>query len=329
MNLSKPIKRIARKYLSVKHQRFLEKLNRERKTTIADCMAKGWLGLIKVFPKRLRAAIKENFTLVTKMDYPNHEILLNINSQLEYSLRTISCKKEPETIGWIEEYIKPGETIFDIGANVGAYSLVIDKFLEGHCQVYAFEPSFSNFSQLSTNIFLNQAIGRVIPLSIALSDRTEIGNFHYSSLVSGTATHTLEEIHSSTAENQSTIVYKQPIVCYRLDDFIEYFGVPIPNHIKLDVDGLELSILRGGVKTLNHSSLKTILVEIEEGSQRSIDLIYLLKEAGFALLTQHKHGPIKDRVYNYNNKDLDVNLLSKTTKKSVESNLYNCIFVRT
>ena len=106
-----------------------------------------------VLPGRVIALVKENIVLIRKMDYDAKPILMNIESSLEYNVRLHSCAKEPETVRWIEEYVREGDVIFDIGANVGAYSLVTSKVANGKARVYAFEPSFLNFAQLCRNIY--------------------------------------------------------------------------------------------------------------------------------------------------------------------------------
>ena len=72
----------------------------------------------------------------TKVDGVN--IRFVVTSFLEYALRVKqSYTRERVTMNWIRTYIKPNDVIFDIGANVGAYSLLIGKIiLNGDGQVY-------------------------------------------------------------------------------------------------------------------------------------------------------------------------------------------------
>lgn len=57
-------------------------------------------------------------------------------------------------------------------------------------------------------------------------------------------------------------VFRQPVMMFRLDDLIDWFRLPPPNHIKLDVDGGELAVLEGAARTLASPSLRSILVEV-------------------------------------------------------------------
>jgi hypothetical protein len=56
--------------------------------------------------------------------------------------------------------------------------------------------------------------------------------------------------------------YWQPVLTYRLDDAIDMCDLPMPNHIKLDVDGEELAVLEGAARTLASPGLRSMLVEV-------------------------------------------------------------------
>jgi hypothetical protein len=68
--------------------------------------------------------------------------------------------------------LRPQSVIFDIGANFGYYSMILSAALQGHCQVFAFEPNPPTFSRLTKNIALNDLHGRIKAFQFALSDRS-------------------------------------------------------------------------------------------------------------------------------------------------------------
>ena len=70
------------------------------------------------------------------------EILLTVKSNMELKTRSNSCKKEPETIDWLTDNLRDGDIFYDVGANVGAYSLVAAS-INDNIKVYSFEPGES------------------------------------------------------------------------------------------------------------------------------------------------------------------------------------------
>jgi FkbM family methyltransferase len=221
-----------------------------------------------------------------RMDYQPHEIYLHIDSITEYETRLHSCQKEPDTVEWIETIMKPGDTFYDIGANVGAYSLVAAKYFQGAVKVYAFEPAFLNFTQLCRNLFLNGCQEIVVPLPVALSDNTKIDAFNYHDLVPGGSLHTLGEAIDYKGERFEPVL-KQHVLSYRSDDLIAQFNLRVPNHIKIDVDGIELSVLRGANRTLSNAALRSIVVELEEGENEA-QISELVFSKGFQLHAKHR-----------------------------------------
>jgi FkbM family methyltransferase len=245
-------------------------------------------GVLRALPLRLRALTKDRFTSTGVLDYPGDPIRLQVDSEAELP-RLHSCHKEPETVAWIERFVLPGEVVFDIGANVGAYSFVVDRATKGNCTVYAFEPSFSTFAQLSRNVALNRSQGRVIPVFLALSDVNGLVTFNYSSLAPGAALHALGDSKDGKGTSFRPAL-SQPVLSYRIDDFVAHFAARRPNHIKLDVDGVELKVLRGASLTLADPALRTIMVEVEPARPEFGAIQKLLTDNGFAEHSRYPHG---------------------------------------
>ncbi|NJL53855.1 FkbM family methyltransferase [bacterium] len=258
---------------------------------------------LKSLPNSLKLAIKPEIEIVSKLDYEKREILLSIDSEIEYGIRVNSCKKEPETVNWIETLIHKGEVLYDIGANVGTYSLVAAKFWQHDIEIYAFEPSFVNFAQLCKNVVLNRCSDCLYPLQIGLSDRTGIEIFNYQNLKAGGALSALgEPIDWKGDEFQP--VFTQHLLSYKIDDLVSQLNLPIPNHLKIDVDGIELAILHGASRTLEHESVRSLLIEIEEGDREATEIVEFLRSKGFGIQSKHRyvHGGENSpfaNVYNY------------------------------
>lgn len=242
-------------------------------------------GLAGLLPGMSRVALRSAIDVKGRMDYRKDDIFLNVGSWIEYDKRLKSCSKEPETVTWIEDFVREGDVVYDIGANVGAYSLLIAKHLNGKGKVYAFEPSFSTFAQLCGNVALNRCGQTVSPMYVALAEHTGMAYFNYTSMDAGTALHALGD-----GSGIGRVVHRQPILSFSLDELIERFAMEAPQHIKLDVDGIEFDILRGARHTLADTGLRTIIVETEETREGSDGIRDLLHEAGFVLHSEHVHN---------------------------------------
>jgi len=112
-------------------------------------------------------------------DFKIHNITNTYRLYAGNSLEEYRCTsfftKEPETIEWIKTFFKDGETFYDVGANVGVYSLYA-AILYPRMQVYSFEPDLRNYLRLGENCSLNEVVN-VIPLYLALSDVTGVEKF--------------------------------------------------------------------------------------------------------------------------------------------------------
>ena len=193
-----------------------------------------------------------------RLDYPHAEIYLQVTSKTEV-FRVKACAKEPFTIDWIHSRIAAGDVLYDVGANVGAYSLVAAKKPGGGARVYSFEAGYANLAALTANVALNGLAGQVTPMPMALSDRTALDVFNLRDVEPGGARHALG---AGVLPEDGVTLFPQPVLVFRLDDVVAQFRLPEPNHIKLDVDGGELAVLAGAAGTLASPALRTVLIEV-------------------------------------------------------------------
>jgi len=232
--------------------------------------------------------VRSRLQMTGRMDYEPVEILLYVDSPIEYQTRLHSCAKEPEMVQWIEGSFGKGEVFYDIGANVGAYSLLAAKSYGSDISVYAFEPAFTNFAQLCRNISLNQCQDVMMPLQVGLSDTTSVVDFNYSHLDPGSGLHALGKPVDHLGEEFMPSM-RLPVISYRLDDLMCQFGLPVPNHIKMDVDGVEFEILQGADNVLNNPQVKDLMIEGEDGSEVMEKIVALLRGKGFVLQEKFKY----------------------------------------
>ena len=161
---------------------------------------------------------------------------------------------EPETLAWIDT-MEPGAVLWDIGASFGQFALYAAR---GGRQVLAFEPKATSYALLVEHVALNGLGDAVMPLPIALSDATGLSRLMVQNLEAGTAMNALDG--TSDQWGRAPEGFTQPVQTLRMDD-APALGLPAPDHLKLDVDGAEAMILRGGPGVL--SRVRSVLVEVE------------------------------------------------------------------
>lgn len=233
--------------------------------------------IIKYMPVRVKAQFVEKLIFFSRLDFSKADIKLIISSN--YSLvRLRSCSKEKHTVNWINTF-SLGEVFYDIGANVGAYSLIASKF--GKCdKIYSFEPVPGTFHELLTNIKLNN-ISNILACNICLSNSNSISTFRLSSNLPGSALHA--GINSAVVESENIFL----CATVTLDNFIDINKAKMPNHLKIDVDGAELSILKGAIKTLASKELKSLQIEIDESSHTYNEIISILNINNFKIIEKY------------------------------------------
>jgi FkbM family methyltransferase len=237
---------------------------------------------------RLSSRIKDSIRSTVSLDYPRLQIRIHADSELSLR-RSRACAKEPETVDWIERTIREDDVFYDIGANVGAYSLIAAAYLRGCTEVYAFEPSFSTYAQLCRNAILNGFQRSIHPYLIALTDATQPIDFEYRSLDAGAAEHHMSnQVQPGTSDFEP--VYCQTILGFRIDDLVANYGFPAPNLMKIDVDGAEHNVLVGAKNTLRHACLRSLLVEVRRQGGHMEEIVRMLEDADFGIQSMHDRG---------------------------------------
>lgn len=196
--------------------------------------------------------------------------------------------KEPDTIAWIDG-MQPGEVLYDVGANMGLYTLYAAK---RGLWVHALEPESQNYALLNKNIHVNGLSSMASAYQIALSARRGLDFLFVKDFTPGGA---LNNYGSGEDYNKRAFQpeHRQPVLSFTLDEFVTEFNLPFPTHLKIDVDGLESEILSGAKTVLADERLNSILIEINEALPEDLALKDVIEKAGFALTSRY-HAPMFD-----------------------------------
>jgi FkbM family methyltransferase len=204
------------------------------------------------------------------------------NSVSRYRSQTFSSK-EPETLEWIEQFGGEG-AFFDVGANVGLYSIYYAKLFPG--KVYAFEPSALNLRLLVENINANEVSKQVAVITNPLSAQSGISQFLLSMTEEGGSMSTFGE---DFGHDGSPLSVEMRYACLglTLDSLCEANLIPdFPALVKIDVDGIEHLILRGARSMLTDMRLRSILIEVNSDFRNlAEETKKILSSSGFELQT--------------------------------------------
>jgi FkbM family methyltransferase len=174
------------------------------------------------------------------------------NDTTKWRADTIATK-EPVTIDWIKG-MKPNSVLYDVGANVGSYTVFAG--VNGH-KVYAFEPEAENHATLVRNMEINGIEANAY--CVAMSDNSGIGELYVNGGGAGQACHAFGE--NLTPElKEANPRHKQGVLSVTLDEMVKR-GLPAPDYLKIDVDGLEYNVIKGGDYVLKNG-LTSLLVEV-------------------------------------------------------------------
>ncbi len=180
-----------------------------------------------------------------------------VETEMEKYRHDTLWTKEPETIEWIKSFSN-WAIFFDVGANVGIYSLYCAAIHPDNT-IFSFEPDKKNYNRMVENISLN-GFKNVIPFLWIVADKRGKRGFKSQS----------DEIGSSGGQMQK----RGDLICHPIDGMM----IGTPHHVKIDIDGQEIKVIRGMEKTLKNERLRSVLIEIDNDRD---EIMSIFLGAGF------------------------------------------------
>jgi FkbM family methyltransferase len=181
----------------------------------------------------------------------------------------------------LRHLVRPGDVVYDCGANLGLYCRHLAGTL-GAGRVVAFEPSADNRRLLMENLALGNIADRVTVLPMALSDEDGMADFQVDDMqsASGTLSKVTGGAPSVGRRNLGLAPLTEQVLCRRLDTVVAEERLPPPDVIKIDVEGAEGLLLRGAAGLLRDRGPR-LLVELH-GAGMARDVVTLLHDLGYA-----------------------------------------------
>jgi len=184
----------------------------------------------------------------------------------------------------MDSQVKPGDTVIDVGANIGYYTRLLSRLVGPNGTVFAFEPDPTNFSVLEKN---TADLGNVTIVNKAVSDDTGTGTLSLSK--SNLGDHRLYPAGQGRESVEVEIT--------TLDDYFLGDGNTLPpiDFIKVDAQGAEGAVLHGARHLMAASPNLKMLIEyapkmMKEYGITATEMIHALKAAGLSLTTIRDGG---------------------------------------
>jgi FkbM family methyltransferase len=173
---------------------------------------------------------------------------------------------EAEKQRLMTQIVKPATVFLDIGANVGFYTLLAATLVGKSGKVFAFEPLPRNIRFLERHLKMN-AVHNATVLRAAVSDRTGAATFQKGK------SHSMGHLTDRSDEDGIAVELVS------LDDLIFKGILPLPDYMKIDVEGAELSVLKGAQHLLT-AGRPTIFLATH-GSEVHSQCLSLLRSLGY------------------------------------------------
>jgi len=219
----------------------------------------------------LREHLKSNFVEIDKQ-----KMYLDSSDSLRLSINDTYEEFETKIV---KKIIKPGDVVFDIGANIGYYTLIFAKLVEPSGKVFSFEPEPTNYELLKKNVkinghtnvdFFNKAVSNLNQTTKLFLDKKNKGGH---SLINAIEDRTSIEIES-----------------IRIDDHFKNKKI---DFIKIDIEGFEFEAIKGMSELLKKLSTVKIMTEfnpylLEKSEIQPEEYLKLLKNLGFTIYNLDK-----------------------------------------
>ncbi len=162
---------------------------------------------------------------------------------------------EHDVVDFLSHYLKPGMVVFDVGANIGVYSLLSAKYVGDHGAVHAFEPTPETFARLCANAELNG-------FTYIHLNQLAVAEKHGTSML-----HLYEQngMNSLAAQDWAGKPLGQVMVkTISLDEYVSAKDLPRVDLLKVDVEGAELSVLKGAYGLVSGANPPVVLCEFAD-----------------------------------------------------------------
>ena len=201
-------------------------------------------------------------------------------------LRAVEAGSLEPSLDLMVRALKPGDTVYDIGSNVGVYAVLLAKAVGEKGMVVAFEPHPATYAQLLENIKLN-GLANVRPFQKAVGERNSQEKLYIGDVI---ANFSLLADAIEGAPNKEAVPF-QLVDVVQGDPFVKAQGLPAPCAVKIDVEGFEYTVICGLRQTLADPQCRMVCCEVHPQflppEVKAGDIHNLLASLGYKRIEGH------------------------------------------
>ena len=176
--------------------------------------------------------------------------------------------REPELYRWLRD-MEDGSIFFDIGTSYGQESALASSFKTRKVRVFGFDCSLYQGHFCALNRKLNE-------------DRYKFTFAAVSETSGELVTITANSDTHIAALHKKNVPYEYEVMTLALDDFVRANDV-MPTHMKIDVDGAELRVLKGATDILSSDQIRGVFIEVDRDN---LEVIAFMERHGFTIQWQ-------------------------------------------
>lgn len=205
-----------------------------------------------------------------KLRRNGHTLTLNVGEWMEWAV--YFDLKDP-TIDALISLLRPGETVLDVGTNIGSMLTAMARAVGPQGQAYGFEPSRSRFEKCQQRLVFE-----------------DLKNAHVAQLALGPSKshvtiHDIDSRNLGRSQISETKDGVDSVLCLSMDDWLSQRGLKQVHLIKIDVEGFETRVVQGMSQTLKHFR-PLLFIEVDDGNLRSYgssaaELLGLVRSHGY------------------------------------------------
>ncbi len=205
------------------------------------------------------------------------------------------CQAEHE---FIASYLRPGMTVFDIGANTGKYTIEMAQAVGESGKVYALEPFPETFDKLKQ---ATENLSQIVHINAAASESRGVARFY---VYESSSWNSCVKRDPAEVGCEPQRVVEVPAVT--VDDLCDQYGIAHIDLMKVDTEGHELASLRGAVSSLKQHKVSCLLFEFgnttRDAGVQPQDLANFLTDCGYKfrnLIKNQKPFPVHNGNYSF------------------------------